>query len=195
MNTRQQISAIITFRQFLKNCILLLLISFPFMVYAATRTSTAGGGPWNSASTWVGGVAPGSNDDIIIATTGGNSVTLTAAAQCLTLTINNGAILNGGNYEIRIKGPGDPFVITGTFNPETGTIYYNNAASVNITAAIYNNLRLGGTGVKNIQDGVTVNGLFSGSGGGAYYDNRNIYCWRGLDDVSSFCVGLREGSL
>jgi hypothetical protein len=57
-------------------------------------TSTAAGGTWAATGTWVGGVAPNGNDDVVIATTAVNSVTLgVALTQYGTLTINNGASL------------------------------------------------------------------------------------------------------
>ena len=143
----------------------LILLLGTAWVSAATRISTATGGNWNSGATWVGGVAPGTSDDIIIATTGGNSVTLTANAACVTLTINVGAILNGSSFEMQVKGAGTSFINLGTFNPQTGTFFYTNAAAVDIVAGTYNNLKFGGTGVKNIPDGVFVNGNFTGSGG------------------------------
>jgi hypothetical protein len=73
---------------------------------AAIRTSTAAGGVWATGSTWVGGVAPLSTDTVIIATTGGDNVTLGASATCAGLTVNSGAILefNAGTYGLTVNG-------------------------------------------------------------------------------------------
>jgi hypothetical protein len=71
-----------------------LFVSITFQTRAATITSTATGGEWTTGATWVGGVAPTSTDDVVIATTGSNSVTNTlASVTCASLTINAGAIL------------------------------------------------------------------------------------------------------
>jgi hypothetical protein len=71
---------------------------------AATITSTTTGGAWNTGSTWVGGIVPVATDDVVIATTGGNSVTLSAPVTCVSLTINVGAILTPGANTITLTG-------------------------------------------------------------------------------------------
>ena len=118
-------------------------------------------------STWVGGSAPGTNDNITIATTTGNSVTLTANAACTTLTINASATLNGSTFEINVKGAGTPFVNSGTFNPGTGTFTHTSSAvtPVTIVPGTYHNMKLAGTSVKNIPDGLILTGTLSGSSG------------------------------
>jgi hypothetical protein len=67
-----------------------------YLIVAAVSpiTSTAAGGLWTAPTTWLGGIAPNGNDDVVIATTTVNSVTLGAAlTQYGTLTINSGATL------------------------------------------------------------------------------------------------------
>ena len=59
-------------------------------VKSQTITSTAAGGGWGSGSTWVGGVVPGSNNDVIIA---GNVNYQNGAGTCRNLTVNAGASL------------------------------------------------------------------------------------------------------
>jgi len=76
-----------------------LLLSLFSIRYAeaATITSTATGGTWATASTWVGGVVPGTGDTVIIATTGTNSVSIAASitqTAAGSVTVNSGAILN-----------------------------------------------------------------------------------------------------
>jgi len=62
---------------------------------AQTITSTATGGNWDAASTWVGNTVPGQNNDVVI--NGPVSVT-TSAFSCRNLTVNSGGILqNGGS--------------------------------------------------------------------------------------------------
>ena len=62
---------------------------------AGSITSTATGGDWNSTATWVGGAVPGTNSNVIVATTGGNKVNLNVTTTIRTLTINSGAVVEG----------------------------------------------------------------------------------------------------
>jgi hypothetical protein len=50
---------------------------------AAVVTSTSSGGDWNDGATWVGGVAPGAADDVIVV----GPVGVTGSAACLTLSV------------------------------------------------------------------------------------------------------------
>ena len=72
--------------------LVMMLLVFGFS-NAATITSTATGGTWATAGTWVGGAVPLAGDNVIIATTGGNSVDVQAnITQTGSVTINNGAV-------------------------------------------------------------------------------------------------------
>ena len=65
---------------------------------AAGSIASANSGYWNLGTTWVGGVAPTSADNVIIA--GGHTVNDSASTQsCLNLTVENGGTLraNGSN--------------------------------------------------------------------------------------------------
>jgi hypothetical protein len=84
-----------------------------FSSSAATITSKATGGAWASGATWVGDIAPIATDDVIIATTGGNEVTIGAAAICTGVTINAGAILTATTFGLTVNGP---WLNNGTYN-------------------------------------------------------------------------------
>ena len=62
----------------------------------ATITAAAAGGNWNVGATWVGGVAPGSGDDVILNATSGNvNITTAAAARSLDATGYTGTLSHG----------------------------------------------------------------------------------------------------
>jgi len=71
-----------------------------------TITSTATGGPWNSTSTWVGGVIPsqGSNNNVVIAS--GATVTVPSSVSCVNLTINGNLTMTGSAIKLSIGNPG-----------------------------------------------------------------------------------------
>ena len=82
------------------------------VTFTATATpkqpivSTAAGGIWTTAGTWVGNIAPTATDNVVIATTGTNAVTSpnNGTITCADLTINSGATLTMQR----------PFVVNGT---------------------------------------------------------------------------------
>src|ERR1035437_3699252 len=116
----------------MKKLLLFLFITLfaAFQLNAATKTSTTTGGVWATGGTWVGGVAPASTDQVIIATTGANSVTLNATTTCAGLTINGSAILTVGAFAINVNGATS---VTGTLNisSTTGTKAFNGDITIN----------------------------------------------------------------
>lgn len=56
---------------------------------AATVTSTTTGGNWSAGATWVGGVAPGPADDVVIAD--GATVTINVTTSCASLQVGQGS--------------------------------------------------------------------------------------------------------
>lgn len=124
---------------------------------AAIITSTATGGDWNTTSTWVGGNVPLATDDVVIATTGGNSVTLSAPVTCSSLTINVGAILTPGANAITLTGD---FSNLGTFTSGSGGVIFSGTADQSIagftTTGSVSMLKTAGT--------ATLNGNVNGAG-------------------------------
>ena len=69
-------------RKLIALCITILLLA---SAQAATITSTGVLGSWNQTASWVGGVIPGVNDDVIIPL--GSTVTLGSTENCKSLTV------------------------------------------------------------------------------------------------------------
>ncbi|MCX7876361.1 MAG: T9SS type A sorting domain-containing protein [Melioribacteraceae bacterium] len=68
--------------------ILNLIILSPLIIFSQTITSTTNGGHWNSASTWIGGVVPGQNNDVVI-----NGPVVISNQSCNNLTVNTNGII------------------------------------------------------------------------------------------------------
>jgi len=103
-----------------------------FITVAAVSpiTSTDTGGTWALTGTWIGGVAPNGNDDVVIATTTGNSVILGATVtQYGTLTINNGATLTMSTFLLTLNGDLNN---SGTVNGTTGGVTIAGTATQSI---------------------------------------------------------------
>ena len=80
--------------QYAKAMSLVLILLFSASVIQAQITSTTTGGNWNATTTWVGGIVPTATQNVVIATTSTNSVTVNVTlTQTGSVTINSGAIL------------------------------------------------------------------------------------------------------
>lgn len=71
-----------------------------------TFTSTASGGDWNVGTTWVGGTAPGSGDDVVIVNEA--TVKLTAATTVRNFTIDDGGIFDYDGFVLTLSGTVSP---------------------------------------------------------------------------------------
>jgi len=167
---------------------LFFLLLATSIVSAATRTSTAAGGTWATGSTWVGGVAPVAGDDVIIATTVGNSVSLGANATIVNVTINPGATLSVLSRRLTVNGFfTNNGTVTGANNSQvnlatgnfinSGSVTFTGTGQVNVTAGTFNNTGsiLIATGQINVVAGSfssTNSLIFTGAGflklGGAF---------------------------
>lgn len=101
---------------------------------AATKTSTATGGTWATGTTWVGGAAPVAGDDVVIATTGVNTVTLGANASIVNVTINSGANLNIASLTLTTTGA---FINNGAFTASSGRLVLNAGNFINNSGASF----------------------------------------------------------
>ncbi|HLP18491.1 MAG TPA: T9SS type A sorting domain-containing protein [Bacteroidota bacterium] len=99
--------------------------------FAQTITSKSSGGAWTDVNTWIGGVVPTQNNDVVIEGT----VSTTAAAVCRNLTVN-------GTLDA-ISWPAANLSVTGNL-VNNGLIkdyeaYYWNTLSITITGHLTNN--------------------------------------------------------
>ncbi len=96
-------------------------------VVLSNISSTAAGGVWSSPSTWVGGVVPGSGDNVTIV--GGAAVLIDTAASAGTLTVGTGAapaVLTFDPFAARSLSVAGDLTINGATDilttPGTGTV-------------------------------------------------------------------------
>lgn len=111
-------------------------------------------------TTWVGGVAPIATDDVIIATTSGNSVTLSVNSNCKSVLINTGSILNGATFTLNVNGT---WQNDGTFNDGTSTVIFGTAsAAINAGtgSANFENIIIASGATLNINTDVNLFGDF-----------------------------------
>lgn len=105
---------------------LLLFSGIGSKLFSATFTS-AQSGYFSVPSTWVGGAAPAYGDNIVIAS--GHTVTLDLAAKVMSITIQTGATLDNGEYNLTMNSDfiGNPiYTNNGTHNGTGNLIAYNN---------------------------------------------------------------------
>ncbi|HZX35526.1 MAG TPA: hypothetical protein VFF54_03445, partial [Thermodesulfobacteriota bacterium] len=101
-------------------------------------------------------MAPATTDTAVIATTGGNAVTLGAAATIAGVTIDSGAILNGDSFILTVNGN---FTNNGTFNGDTGTVVFYGGTNVDVTRAITTNGALFNNVTFYLYDSTTYNAM------------------------------------
>ncbi|MFZ4798206.1 MAG: beta strand repeat-containing protein [Bacteroidia bacterium] len=156
-----------------------------FLTVAASSpiTSVAAGGAWATTGTWVGGVVPLTNDDVVIANTS-SSVSLGANAACANLTINNSSTLTIGAFTFAASGSttiGSGTSGTLTITSTTGTKTFSGAVTINsgglfsetVAEAITfgNDVTIDGTltesgnAVIGVAGNLTKNGTYTASSG------------------------------
>jgi hypothetical protein len=131
-----------------------LVLAFASGYAQTTFTSTAAGGAWNVGSTWVGGVVPGTNDDVVIASTA--TVTVPSSQTCRLLTVN-------GN--LTMANTGITLTIT---NNSTGTLGLTLGSGSNLFIGSANTLNFSttqSTGIQNNGGTIASSGTNGADGG------------------------------
>lgn len=102
-----------------KKLLLIFLLLFCFGISSAATITSSGTGNWTSTTSWVGGVVPTANDDVIIAT--GSIITINSNVSAKSLTIN-GILIISGDHTLTTSG-GNIFtvIINGTLGFGTDT--------------------------------------------------------------------------
>ncbi len=119
----------IQFLNMKKGLLSLFAVFLSLLSIAATITSTTTGGTWSVGGSWVGGVAPGAGDDVIIVgtatvTVSGASITRNSGT---TLTIQSGGTLINSNG----------ITMNGTMSVASGATYRHSLNGGTIPAATW----------------------------------------------------------
>jgi len=137
---------------------------------AATITSQTTGGNWSNPAAWVGGVPPGSADDVVIAAASATPVVCDINATCGRLTINGSCQLNIAN-DTTLMATSTPIVngatvgSVGTIATGTGNsklLLAGNANQILIGIGIYGNLEI--TNLVGLVRTPTAGGMTIASG-------------------------------
>ena len=104
------------------------------------NVTTATGGDWNSSSSWTGGLAPGSNGCVEVAS--GATLNITGNVSVKKLTVASGAVLNLNSNTLTVA-DGGSIDNSGTVSAAEGNVVFSGSATVsgNIT---YNNVSASG---------------------------------------------------
>ena len=94
-------------------------------INTSTAITSAATGDWNTASTWVGGVVPSCNNNVVIST--GHTVTVTSAANAAGVVVNIGGTLvnNGGTMTVGCTNNNAAFINYGTHTMTSGNLAIN----------------------------------------------------------------------
>ena len=143
-----------TYNLLLLICLLLLA---PHILYSATITSATTGN-WSDGSTWIGGVAPDSTDNIIIGS--GHTVTLVVDIKMVDLTVNSSAVLTDGGLGKQIVCTGN-LVVDGTITIDGAFDITGEGTTIDGTGTISGMTKFDVMGYKTVL--ATANLTFSGA--------------------------------
>lgn len=150
-----------------------------------TFTSTGAGGFWDVGSTWIGGTAPTSGDDVIIAN--GTTVTIQSNVSCNSLQIGQGA---SGILQIGSGGAARSLTVNNGITVNSGAILRANTTSANTLTLSNGNIVNNGsidlsTGTNICNLTITKNGnvTLSGSGSTNRYNNITLTMGTSVSNV------------
>jgi len=111
---------------------------------------------WNANMNWAGGSVPTSTSDVIIPAGCTHYPTLPSNTTINSISIENGATVNGGtSTSLIINGGNAAWYNRGTFNPQTSTIAFANAAATMSGITDFYNLTVNsGAGVTLTTDNI-----------------------------------------
>ena len=120
----------------------ILLLSVVFICFASTISKAQIvsdiSGNWSSTSTWVGGVIPSANDDVVIAP--GDTVTLDSpTAQMKNLTIQGALIFNKTAIVVMVVNGNIIIESTGSFKVQTRTVTSSLIHTIELTGNLTHN--------------------------------------------------------
>ncbi|MFN3446009.1 MAG: beta strand repeat-containing protein, partial [Bacteroidia bacterium] len=132
-----------------------------FSLKGATVTSTATGGNWSTATTWVGNKLPKAGDDIVI----NGVVTIVSDVTCKTLKINTSKTLGfgAGGYSLTLTGTWTTVFDNngGNFNAGDGKVIFKTNQSSGQTVAgtvTFNDVEVEKVSQMNFGTSSTING-------------------------------------
>ncbi|MNK51766.1 hypothetical protein D3C87_706840 [compost metagenome] len=159
----------------MKKFYLLSFFLLSIAISAAADTITSGNtGNWSSGATWIGGIAPKPEDDVIIAS--GHTVSINASASVKTLTISGTVQFSTGTLDLTVTG-GDLIINqTGLLTcGSSGT----NTRNVNLKGNLINNgtltLNLLGSFLKMQAPTVAMATYINGSANATFSSIRNLH--------------------
>lgn len=128
---------------YIKTTFVLFLLANMFgvtVIEAADITSTALGGKWSDKTTWIGGVVPTANDNVIIAST----VTANGGSYSSTSYLMTNLTVNSGGKIIREKNSGglSYLKISGNIINNGEIIDYNDYFDIDLNGNLINNGQL-----------------------------------------------------
>lgn len=125
---------------------------------------------WNANMNWVGSEVPDETSDVLIPAGCTHYPTLPGSTSIKTMTIEEGAVVNGGTAtSLTITGGSSAWFNDGTFNPGTSTVSFTNSAATiagetdfyNVTIGVGASLTLTTHTIMRIAGELINNGVFN----------------------------------
>ncbi|MDD3875276.1 MAG: hypothetical protein PHT69_01500 [Bacteroidales bacterium] len=117
-------------------------------------TAGAGTTNWDTGTNWDQGTVPTDTSNVVIpdAGTTAHDPTLSATATCKTINIEPNGILNGSSNTFTVTGASGAWTNSGTFNPGSGTVLFNNAEATMSGTTNFNNVTVDNGAALSLQE-------------------------------------------